>query len=83
MNKIKSYILLFLIAIAFQSKAQKYSFINYSTNQGLAQSQVKDIVQDSKQYLWIATQDGLSKFDGNSFVNYYEKDGLMSSIINS
>ncbi|MDB4088364.1 histidine kinase [Flavobacteriales bacterium] len=69
--------------ISFQSLAQKYSFISYSKNQGLAQSQVFDIAQDSKQYLWVATQDGLSKFDGNTFVNFYEKDGLESSVINS
>ena len=83
MNQLRKYSLAFFVLISFQSLAQKYSFINYSKNQGLAQSQVFDIAQDSKRYLWVATQDGLSKFDGHTFVNYYEKDGLESSIINS
>lgn len=83
MNQLRKYSILFFVLISFQSLAQKYSFISYSKNQGLAQSQVFDIVQDSKQYLWVATQDGLSKFNGNNFINYYEKDGLESSVINS
>ena len=83
MNQLRKYSLAFFVLISFQSLTQKYSFINYSKNQGLAQSQVFDIAQDSKRYLWVATQDGLSKFDGHTFVNYYEKDGLESSIINS
>ena len=83
MNNIKKLSLLVFLLISFQSMAQKYSFISYSANEGLAQSQVLDIAQDSKQYLWIATQDGLSKFNGKSFDNYYEKDGLVSNVINS
>ena len=83
MNQLRKYYLVFFVLISIQSMAQKYGFISYSKNQGLAQSQVFDIAQDSKQYLWVATQDGLSKFDGNTFVNFYEKDGLESSIINS
>lgn len=65
------------------SFAQKFSFINYSTKQGLAQSQVYDIKQDSRNYLWVATLDGLSKFNGKSFQNFYEKDGLVANKIKS
>ena len=63
--------------------SQKFSFISYSTNQGLAQSQVNDIAQDSKKYLWIATLDGLSKFNGITFKNYYTTEGLVSNTINT
>ena len=34
---------------------------------GLSQSVVLDIVQDSTGFLWIATQDGLNRYDGNEF----------------
>lgn len=80
MNKI----VLFLISVILVSGtlfSQKFSFINYSTTEGLAQSQVKDIKQDSRKYLWVATLDGLSKFNGKSFQNFYEKDGLASNKI--
>jgi ligand-binding sensor domain-containing protein len=63
--------------------AQKFTFLNYSTKEGLAQSQVNDIAQDKENYLWIATLDGLSKFNGKTFQNYYQKDGLLSNRISS
>jgi len=77
----KLIVIVFILFIGFGSKAQKYSFISYSTKEGLAQSQVNDIVQDSQKYLWIATLDGLSKFNGKLFQNFYKKDGLLSNRI--
>ncbi len=65
------------------SYSQKYSFISYSAKEGLAQSQVNDIVQDGQKYLWVATLNGLSKFNGKSFENFYEKQGLLSNRISS
>ncbi|MEN8810218.1 MAG: two-component regulator propeller domain-containing protein, partial [Flavobacteriales bacterium] len=57
--------------------------MSYSTKEGLAQSQVNDIKQDRKKYIWIATLDGLSKFNGKTFENFYQKDGLLSNRISS
>ena len=62
---------------------QKFTFLSYSTKEGLAQSQVNDIAQDKKKYIWIATLDGLSKFNGKTFQNFYQKDGLLSNRIYS
>ena len=56
--------------------SQQYNFKNYSVQQGLAQSQVKVIQQDSMGYLWVGTQSGLSRFDGISFTNYSVDNGL-------
>ncbi|MGC4039008.1 MAG: two-component regulator propeller domain-containing protein [Chitinophagaceae bacterium] len=58
--------------------AQKYNFTNYNVEQGLAQSQAQDIVQDHNGFLWIATLGGVSRFDGVSFKNYSKADGLLS-----
>ncbi len=33
---------------------------------GLSQSTVKGILQDSQGYLWLATESGLDRYDGNS-----------------
>jgi hypothetical protein len=48
----------------------------YTTYEGLAQSQINRIVQDSKGYLWICTKGGLSRFDGQNFRNFVDtQDG--------
>lgn len=45
-------------------------FEHYSTEEGLPQYTVMDMLQDHKGFMWFATWDGFSKFDGNSFKNY-------------
>jgi ligand-binding sensor domain-containing protein/two-component sensor histidine kinase len=76
--RIYSLIVVFLF-ILFSSKsslAQQHTFINYASEEGLPQSQVNSIVQDSSGFLWIATIGGLSRFDGKEFVNYSTLNGL-------
>ena len=48
---------------------------HYSTEDGLPQYNIMDMLQDKKGYLWLATWDGLSKFDGYDFRNYKAKSG--------
>jgi sensor histidine kinase YesM len=74
-------ILFFLLLYSGTLLSQKYSFIEYSTRNGLPQSQVNSIAQDSSGYLWIGTLGGLSKFDGNEFVSYGTSDGLLNNRI--
>lgn len=62
---------------------QKYSFITYSTEEGLPQSQVSAITQDKEGYLWIGTIGGLTKFNGGEFVPYTSKEGLLNNRITS
>ncbi|MBN8703291.1 MAG: histidine kinase [Bacteroidetes bacterium] len=73
---IKKHVLFFLLFIPVAFFSQQYSFVNYSINQGLAQSQVQAICQDKKGYLWIATFGGLSRFDGRNFKNFFKTEGL-------
>ncbi len=74
-------VLLLFISVSYL-RAQQYSFINYSIENGLAQSQVQYIFQDQKGYLWFATYGGLTKYDGKNFVNYSKEDGLFDNKIN-
>lgn len=62
--------------------SQKYPFRQYSVIDGLPQSQSSGIYQDSRGFLWISTRNGLSRFDGIEFINYYRKDGLPVNFIN-
>ncbi|MBK9687559.1 MAG: hypothetical protein IPO65_07235 [Saprospiraceae bacterium] len=60
---------------------QMYS---YSITEGLPQSQVFAICQDSFGYLWAGTQGGgLAKFDGQKFDVFTEQHGLPSNYINA
>ncbi|OBX24998.1 signal transduction histidine kinase [Gelidibacter algens] len=58
---------LFVIKTYGQSQV---SFRQLSVNDGLSQNSVVSVTQDSIGYLWLATQDGLNKFDGNKFQIY-------------
>ncbi len=69
-------IILFSFMLLFNGFAQQYVFTNYSINTGLSQSVVNCQFQDSRGYLWIGTQNGLNRFNGESFdvFNYSPAD---------
>lgn len=81
MSKILIIILSFFTWVSCLS--QKYSFIPFSTAEGLTQSQVSSIVQDDKGYLWIGTLGGLAKFNGGDFETFSSEDGLLNNRISS
>jgi ligand-binding sensor domain-containing protein/signal transduction histidine kinase len=45
-------------------------FAHLTTNDGLSQSNVTEILQDRRGFMWFATLDGLNRYDGNAFVVY-------------
>ncbi len=47
-----------------------YSFTAYTVTAGLSNNSVFDVFQDSYGYIWIATADGLNKFDGINFITF-------------
>lgn len=52
--------------------SQDSRFRHITTEQGLSQNSVLDIVEDHNGYMWLATQDGLNKYNGRSFNHYQE-----------
>ncbi|MBK8499997.1 MAG: hypothetical protein IPL52_14540 [Flavobacteriales bacterium] len=48
----------------------------FSTNEGLAGTQVLGIMEDRKGNMWFATRGGVSRYDGRSITTYTSKDGL-------
>lgn len=63
--------------------AQQYHLKNYSIDDGLAGISVTSLLQDSRGYVWIGTEDGgISRFDGKTFVNYTKRDGVGDNSIN-
>src|SRR5215470_6074651 len=45
----------------------EYRFDVWTADSGLPQNSVRAIVQSMDGYLWVATQDGLARFDGVRF----------------
>jgi ligand-binding sensor domain-containing protein len=73
----KSFLIFILLyGITSQVFSQDYSYINYDTRDGLAGSIVYDAIQDKEGFMWFATENGLSRFDGKNFKTFTTKDGL-------
>jgi hypothetical protein len=49
---------------------------HYTTSDGLARDSVHCILRDRNSFLWFATGEGISRFDGYQFTNYRVTDGL-------
>jgi ligand-binding sensor domain-containing protein len=61
--------------------AERLPTRTFTTADGLPNNVVNRIVGDSHGYLWFCTREGLSRFDGQSFVNYGLEDGLPSAYV--
>ena len=64
--------LIIVLCVIFQINAQKQytPFEIYTQNNGLSNSHIVCIAQDSKGFMWFGTDNGLNKFDGFNFVSY-------------
>ena len=58
-------------------------FRTYGPEQGLGNLAVEAMTQDSTGFLWVATQDGLYRFDGKRFIRFGIGDGLPNPLITS
>lgn len=71
MKAILFYYLFTFLCISLSLSAQpQCHIIHYSLKDGLPQRSIMDIIQDKKGFIWLATWDGLCKFDGYNFTTY-------------
>ena len=70
-----------LLLYSFSLKGQTGRF--YTTDKGLSSSLINQIYQDSRGFIWIATEYGLNRFDGLHFVNYWHTSDDSLSIKNN
>src|SRR5687767_8705183 len=61
--------------------ALDYKYYQYTTDHGLPSSETYDIMQDSRGFIWISTDRGVSRFDGYSFTNYTTSEGLVDNVV--
>jgi ligand-binding sensor domain-containing protein len=69
------YIFLCLIIISDQlrGQTQHINFRHYSLADGLSSYKVVKVLQDRFGFMWIATQDGLNRFDGKDIIIYNKR----------
>jgi len=47
--------------------AQEYSFRNFGTTEGLSNLGVRTIYQDRSGFIWVSTENGIFRYDGDRF----------------
>jgi signal transduction histidine kinase len=57
------------------------SYFNYTLEGGLPSSECYEIIQDKKGYIWISTDNGVSRFNGDEFKNYGTEEGLLDKTV--
>jgi ligand-binding sensor domain-containing protein len=56
--------------------AQSTQIIRYTTKEGLPSNSIYRTIIDKRGFLWIASESGLSRYDGRTFKNYLTTEGL-------
>ena len=75
------FLILLLFALSNFIFPQSYNFKNFSIKEGLPDNFATSIVQTQNGFLYISTQNGLSRFDGKNFVNFNKNNGLPANEI--
>jgi ligand-binding sensor domain-containing protein len=72
---------LLLLLQPIRVPAQSWFYRQYTAEQGLPSTEVHDIMQDKKGYIWVATDRGVARFDGYSFESFTTTEGLSSNVV--
>ena len=74
MKRIIFYILFSFFS--FLSFSQEIVYKQYSSENGLISSYITQAIQDDNGYIWLSTNNGISRFDGYTFENFNINDKL-------
>ncbi len=67
-------LIIFIVCTSFTTEHDSHSF---TMQHGLCDNTVVSILKDSKGFMWFGTSNGLSRYDGNNFKNYYPNNQYM------
>jgi ligand-binding sensor domain-containing protein len=68
--------LILFSAIAFHTRAQEFTYRQFTTADGLPSNVVYGAYQDNNGYIWFCTSAGVSRFNGITFQNFTVEQGL-------
>ena len=63
--------MVFVLSWTIVSSQSTIQFNHYTVEQGLSDNFVIDIAQDDNGFIWLATTNGLNRFDGVQFKNFF------------
>ncbi|HMH33981.1 MAG TPA: ATP-binding protein [Puia sp.] len=66
-----------------ENKSSGYRMISWNFQQGLLYGRTTSFVKDKNGFLWIGTVNGLNRFDGSGFKNYFSNQSGNQSIISN
>ena len=75
--------LIFLLVYFTHFSAQAQVGKLFTTDSEISSSLINQIYQDDKGYLWVATEDGLNKYDGAKVTIYKQNESDSTSILNN
>ena len=64
-----------LVAFVSVSMAQTNEVMRFGESEGLSHRHVTQILQDKDGFIWLATWNGLNRFDGREFVTFKSRPG--------
>ncbi len=75
--------LLLTLILLIPSSAANFRFHHLTSENGLPHQQAEALLQDEKGYIWIGTRNGLSRYDGYTFENYFHDESNPNSLCNN
>ncbi len=70
----------FFVVSLGRAQSQQYLFSYIGKKDGLHHENVQTVQQDKKGYIWIASDRGIQRYDGNRFLNFVHEEGNPASI---
>ena len=72
----RRWVLAAVLLLALPARAERLPVRTYGAPEGLSGDLIRFVVQDSRGFLWLATNAGVSRFDGASFTNFGAESGI-------
>src|SRR4051812_42611584 len=69
------------ILLAFMAKGQQLNFSRFSYAQGLNTYNIEKVIQDRYGFLWVATQDGVYRFNGARFEAFRKSGNSLGKLL--
>ncbi len=77
------YFILLLIIPAVSFAQQQYTFTNYTQEQGISSGSILGMFKDTTGYLWLYSEEGISRFDGYNFKTFRHNPDDSTSLANN